>query len=368
MTLPTLQNDCNSSGAPSVSLLIDTGRRGKVPETAFATIVLRLNRLQPPAANPGEMWDPLGLYRPLPLEQRLFPLGFPLDLYTNSKEVVAAAQDLWGEYRPAFETEPMQLRVQVREGTPPSPFGTPAFHSQGHLFTTILDAHNLVIWDLDRGFGFARLTPEVARDHLYAGYFFLEPALTCVGQRFATPIHAACVARDGRGILLTGPSGMGKSSLAWALCRAGLTFVSDDASWLRRDSSAPVIFGKPHRLRFRPEALDLFPEIATLPRLETIKGPRSFEVRTADIPGLTTAPCCRPGRLLFLARQAQGEAALEPLSAAETMRRLSLTRNSYEPRVWREQEASLRKLADCPGHVLRYSRLEDAVRLIVNLP
>ncbi len=327
--------------------------------------------MQPPAANPGEIRDPLGLYHPLPLEERLFPLGFPLDLYTNSQEVVAAAQDLWGEYRPAFETEPMQLRVQVQERTPapsPSPFGTPSFHSQGHLFTAILDGHNLVIWDLDRGLGFARLTPEVARDHLYTGYFFLEPALTCVGQRFATPLHAACVARDGRGILLTGPSGMGKSSLAWALCRAGLTFVSDDASWLRRDSSTPVIFGKPHRLRFRPEALDVFPEIATLPRLETIKGPRSFEVRTADIPGLTTARCCLPSHILFLARQSQGEATLEPLSAAETMHRLSFTRNSYEPRVWREQEASLRKLADCPGHVLRYSRLEDAIRLIVNLP
>ena len=41
-------------------------------------------------------------------------------------------------------------------------------------------------------------------------------------------IHASCVALDGRAILLTGPSGVGKSDLALRLIDRGWELVSDD--------------------------------------------------------------------------------------------------------------------------------------------
>jgi hypothetical protein len=336
--------------------------------------MLRDKGLHSSWANLAELWDPLGLAQPLPFEERYFPLGFPLRLETNARDVVEAAQDLWSDYTPAFETEPIRLVVQVRaeprgEGliAPEQPLGTPSHHGREHLFTSILDPDNFLVWDLDRCFGFARLTSNVARKHLYTGHFFLEPALTCLAQRYATPIHASCVARGGRGILLVGQSGMGKSSLAWACTRAGLAFVSDDATWVLRDSDRPILFGKPHRMRFRPEALELFPGLASLRRIETVKGPRSFEIRTAEVPDLAKASTCEPWRILFLERRETGEVVLEPLGEADVKQRLSLSRNLFEPRVWREQEESLARLISCPAFVLRYSRLEEAVRVIVNL-
>lgn len=42
------------------------------------------------------------------------------------------------------------------------------------------------------------------------------------------PIHACCVAIDGRGVLIAGPSGAGKSDLALRLIDAGAVLVSDD--------------------------------------------------------------------------------------------------------------------------------------------
>lgn len=43
-----------------------------------------------------------------------------------------------------------------------------------------------------------------------------------------SPIHATCIAIGGRGVLLLGPSGSGKSDLALRLIDRGATLVSDD--------------------------------------------------------------------------------------------------------------------------------------------
>lgn len=45
--------------------------------------------------------------------------------------------------------------------------------------------------------------------------------------------HASCVAIDGRGVLLTGASGSGKSGLALALIGVGAVLVADDRTMLQ---------------------------------------------------------------------------------------------------------------------------------------
>lgn len=49
-------------------------------------------------------------------------------------------------------------------------------------------------------------------------------------------LHASCVAKDGRAILLSGRSGAGKSDLALRLIDRGAQFVSDDYTMVRRVS------------------------------------------------------------------------------------------------------------------------------------
>ena len=48
-------------------------------------------------------------------------------------------------------------------------------------------------------------------------------------------LHASCVACDGRAVLISGPSGSGKSDLALRMLDRGFTLVSDDRTIIRKD-------------------------------------------------------------------------------------------------------------------------------------
>ena len=77
-----------------------------------------------------------------------------------------------------------------------------------------------------------------------------QPGADAGSRISAETVHASTVATEGRAVLITGPSGSGKSDLALRLLDRGFTLVSDDQTLVRRDgprllaSAPPNIAGK----------------------------------------------------------------------------------------------------------------------------
>ena len=77
------------------------------------------------------------------------------------------------------------------------------------------------------------------------------PTLTGDGPHI---VHASAVSVDGRGLLITGASGSGKSSLALQLIALGATLVSDDRVVLQTRREGGLFMSAPEAIQGQIEA------------------------------------------------------------------------------------------------------------------
>jgi len=305
----------------------------------------------------------------LPLRALYFPLGFALEIHTNSPAVLAAAKQSWDLFQPKFSYPPLVLRLGVTENAtdssnePP----TPVCRSQGSLLSNIADAHNFVISDLNAGFSFGWITQQTSETPLYLRYHILEAAaLSMISGLRVIALHAACVAPIGHGMLLCGDSGAGKSTLAFAGARAGWTFVSDDASYLPFDREDRMVVGNCHQVRLRDSSVQLFPELEGRPITPRAAGKPSIEIPTAELPELITAPAATIKSIIFLNRR---EVEVPGLFPFHKERALSwLNQAPLKNHVYHQaQEAAIHHLVDADIFELRYTSLNWAVERLQTL-
>jgi hypothetical protein len=74
-----------------------------------------------------------------------------------------------------------------------------------------------------------------------------------------TPIHAASVARHGKGILIVGQSGAGKTSIAMSCAAQGWSYLGDDAVMVR--SKPPRVASLYNSGRLRADTFQYYPQI-----------------------------------------------------------------------------------------------------------
>ena len=144
-------------------------------------------------------------------------------------------------------------------------------------------------------------------------------------------IHGTTVAVAGRGVLLRGPSGSGKSDFALRLIAAGACLVADDQSEIRRVGGR-LLIGAPAAIAGLIEArgigilrleaiasapLALVVDLAASDRVERLPMPRSETILGITIPAISLAPfeaSAVAKLLLLLSSEATTEAhALGPL-------------------------------------------------------
>lgn len=309
--------------------------------------------------------DPLLRRTELPLTGTYYPAGFRLDIATNSEDVLRAAEEAWGHEVPTAVSTPIVFRILVQPEGGLAP--APTHRMQGHLYSVVSDCYNFAHLDLRTQFGFFHLSEQTAADHSWLRWFFVESmAYLMLAQRYLVPVHAACVARNGAGVMLSGPSGAGKSTLSYGCARAGWTFVSDDCTWLLPNTPERIAIGRPQRARFRLDAPALFPELASYAVCARPNGKIGIEVPLADLPQILTAPRAPIRGLVFLERGV-GERGLERLGAFHAIERLLADMPSYGEEVDVIHERTVRRLAEVPAWRMRYQTLQEAIEIMRTL-
>jgi len=232
-----------------------------------------------------------------------YPRGFPVEVRTNSAEILSLFKEAWGIYRKKFNTEKILVDVVLVESNSTECPPAPVYRMTQPMLVFVADANNYSIIDLGANKTQITVSRAALKYPKYIHYFFLDSAASShIATRYMTPVHAGCVALNRRGIMLCGDSGAGKSSLSYACARAGWTFITDDASYLLNEGTDRMVTGDCHHVRLRPTAAELFPEINGLKMTPRAAGKPSIEIATATMPHIDCSRTAKVDFIVFLNR------------------------------------------------------------------
>jgi hypothetical protein len=312
--------------------------------------------------------DPVSARIDLPLKETFYPMGFPLEIETNSEEILTAVAETWHGCMKLFDTPPFRFRVIVQDGRSSDCPPRPTSRIQQHLTSHIADSENFVISDFAQGLSIFWLTRAAVAHRHYLRHCFIEATtLMQICMSYTTPIHAACVDMEGCGVLLCGDSGAGKSTLAYACAQAGWTYITDDASYLVNSRQDRLVVGNCNLARFRPTAEQFFPELSgrQITQRNDVGKP-SIELSTSSMQDIATSHISRVNYVVFLNRQRVKRQELIPFPI-QVARYSMLQRLFSLPETQRVQISMIDRLLASGALELRYSDLDWAVERLGRL-
>ncbi|ADW67650.1 HPr(Ser) kinase/phosphatase [Granulicella tundricola] len=324
-----------------------------------------LHSMQLPRPIQEEQVEPLLASDGFSFRRVFYPMGFAVEIETNQAEILAAAEESWGEQDAIAVPRQIAGALKLRVGvTPSSSSECPpktSVRANGHLLSIIADIENFSVCDLQQGVAFGWVTEAALHHRHYLRYHFLEATVMCLltGSR-VTPVHAACVSLNGFGLLLCGESGAGKSTLAYACARAGWALTTDDASYVVWHSDQPHVRGNAHQVRFRPSARDLFPEIRDRELTPRTDGKPSIEVPTSELPGIVKAPQAVVHAILLLKRRAEATVELREVDRRTVLPHLEGSLYPLEG-IRQRQAAALTSLDGVALYEFHYRDLDCAI-------
>ena len=173
------------------------------------------------------------------------------------------------------------------------------------------------------------VSPDMLRFPYHIRYEMLEFAVYVLASRAQglVPLHAACVGRGGRGILLLGSSGSGKSTVSLHCLLEGLDFLAEDSVLVDPNGLAT---GVANFLHVRPDSLRFLEDAGTaaLIRGSTVirrrSGVEKFEIDLRRPPYRLAAAPLRIGAVVFLSpKRAGARARLSPMRKAQLTQKLA---------------------------------------------
>ena len=130
-------------------------------------------------------------------------------------------------------------------------------------------------------------------------------------------VHGSALVRNGRAVLLRGPGGTGKTTLAYAGARSRFQMLAEDVVWV--DLPAGIWRGMPWHVHLLPDAGRFFPELDGRPAVLESAGKMKLEVDLDTVRPGCTATEARPGPIVLLEREPGPDSRLEPLHPAAAL-------------------------------------------------
>lgn len=216
-----------------------------------------------------------------------------------------------------------ELRLMRREVNHNSAENAPRFRGRGYFALARFTPADSVWFNLRTcrasGFFSDAVVSDESRWHkdiLPAVAGILAPTIAVV------PVHAACLAKSGSGILLAGRSGVGKSTLAVTLARRGYGFLADDWTYLAKGHRGVGAWSVPVPVKLLPDATRYFPELASYSCAQSLNGELAYEVSPQRCLGLSRQYRCQVRCLVLLERRGQPGISISRVTATEAIDRL----------------------------------------------
>lgn len=178
-------------------------------------------------------------------------------------------------------------------------------------------------------------------------------------------LHAACLERHGRAVLLPAPSGSGKSTLCAALALRGWRLLSDEMCLIEPDTLNLVALARPINLknasievirRFAPDARWGPTTYDTAKGLVTHLRAPAASVAAMDTPAA-------PAWIVFPRWAAGEDASLVPRSRRQTFIEVASNAFNYSSLGALGFSTMSRLVRSCSTFDFRYSRLDEAVEV-----
>lgn len=262
--------------------------------------------------------------------ERVYDLGMGrLAVTAERGDLLDGFEHFLGERR-LDAVSPPSVSVAIRTGAPPLPppsaetlYSGPLLEEGECLFARRDDTYFMTFpgeasLTMDIVAGHAEMIVSPSRPGRASGglaAIAIEFAYDNGGQQL---LHAAGLAlpRQAGMILISAPSGTGKTTTALALARCGLAFAADDVVALRRDGSRIMARGLPRALNVHRGTLALLPWIPLEGEWRG-NGEQSLPVRRLAEAVVMEDRELPVSRLVLLRRGAVS--GVEPLSAAEML-------------------------------------------------
>ena len=180
---------------------------------------------------------------------------------------------------------------------------TTHFRGSRHLVFAMIEPGSIVTYDLVRREVRGVLSAEAAQDTAFWKTKFLPITIGILGTTLGVaPLHCACLALNGNGVLIAADSGTGKSTLTAALAARGFSVVSDDWTYLSRPNQYLVAEGLSAPIKLLPDTSRFFPELRNKTPRKTLNGEVAYEVQPATFHAAPAITSCNPKLTIFLER------------------------------------------------------------------